>query len=357
VAIPIFDGHNDTLTQIFQSKPSEKRSFFEESAIGHLDLPRAKKGGLCGGIFAIFAPAPPDSPEREPYYGFKITEQGYSVNPGSALSQPYAQEFTDGVIDYLYQLEAQSEGEMKVVQSYSQLEDCLQSDVLAVVLHFEDAAAIKSDLSNLESYYHRGLRSLGVVWSRPNAFGCGVPFKFPASPDTGDGLSKEGKALVRECNRLGIMLDLSHMNEKGFWDCVRLTSAPLVVTHTAAHAICASTRNLTDAQIDAVGASHGVIGIYFVTENIREDGKKAGDTPLEQILRHIDYVVERIGADHVAFGSDFDGADVPVELGDASGLPKLVALLSEKGYDAQSIRKIANGNWLRVLRDTWKAYS
>ncbi len=355
-AVPtfVFDGHNDTLTRIFLGGPGARRLFLEGSIEGHLDLPRAKKGGLCGAMFAVFAPAPPDSPEADPYYGFRITADGYSIIPASAVSQSYAQGFTSEAVDILYALEAESGGAMAVVKTYAQLEDCLRKGVLAAVLHFEDAAAIKADLSNLESYYERGLRSLGVVWSRPNAFGYGVPFVFPASPDTGEGLSPAGKNLVRECNRLGILLDLAHMNEKGFWDCAGLSSGPLVVTHTAVHAICPSSRNLTDAQIDAVGASGGVIGIYFATENIRADGKQAADTSLEQVFRHIDHVVQRIGAEHVALGSDFDGADMPHAIEDVSGLPRIVALMSEKGYSAESVKMIASGNWLRVLRDTWK---
>jgi membrane dipeptidase len=209
-------------------------------------------------------------------------------------------------------------------------------------------------MENLKGYYDQGLRSLGITWSRSNGFGHGVPFEFDTSPDTGPGLTTAGKHLVRECNRLGIMIDLSHLNEKGFWDVASITDSPLVATHSAAHRICPSTRNLTDKQIDAVGETDGIIGINFHVGFIRSDGKGDSDTPIDDIIKHADYVANRIGVDHVALGSDFDGATMPDELGDVSGLPKLIAALSRGGFSDHEIRKIAHENWLRVLNQTWK---
>src|SRR4029079_204990 len=119
------------------------------------------------------------------------------------------------------------------------------------------------DLSNLEQWYDRGLRSIGLVWSRPNAFAEGVPFRCLSQRATGPGLSDAGRDLVRACNRLGILVDLSHLNEAGFWDVAALSDAPLVATQSNAHALSAATRNLTDAQLDAIGKSGGVVGINF----------------------------------------------------------------------------------------------
>jgi membrane dipeptidase len=192
------------------------------------------------------------------------------------------------------------------------------------------------------------------VWSRPNAYAEGVPFAFPASPDTGPGLTAAGKALVRECNRIGVMLDLSHLNEKGFWDVAGITDAPLVATHSNAHALCPTTRNLTDRQLDAVRDSDGMVGVNFAVAFLREDGREDEDTPVETVVRHVDYLVERVGIDRVGFGSDFDGAKIPRGIGDASGLPRLLEALAERGYDEAALRKLAHENWVRVLRATWK---
>jgi membrane dipeptidase len=170
----------------------------------------------------------------------------------------------------------------------------------------------------------------------------------------GPGLTDAGKALVRRCNRLGILLDLSHLNERGFWDVAETSDAPLVATHSCAHAICPSSRNLTDEQLDAIGKSGGVVGVNFSVGFIRPDAEMVPDTPLTQIVHHVSYIAKRIGVDHVAIGSDFDGATVPNELHDVTGLPKLVAALRDDGHDAASLRKITSENWLRVLDHTWK---
>jgi membrane dipeptidase len=202
--------------------------------------------------------------------------------------------------------------------------------------------------------YQAGLRSLGIVWSRPNIFGYGVPFQFPGSPDIGPGLTPVGHDLVRVCNQLGIMIDLSHLNEPGFWDVANLSTAPLVASHSGVHALCASPRNLTDRQLDAIKESGGLVGVNFHVGFLRADGQANADTPLAEIVRHINYMVERIGIEHVALGSDFDGARMPAELGDVAGLPKLMARFREHGYDETALRKIAFENWVRVLGQTWR---
>jgi membrane dipeptidase len=243
---------------------------------------------------------------------------------------------------------------MKVVRTAEELESCLRDGVLAAVLHFEGAENLGPDPGTLESLHEAGLRSLGLVWSRPNAYAHGVPFRFPASPDTGPGLTAAGRELVRECNRLGILVDLSHLNELGFWDVAGISDAPLVATHSNAHALCPTTRNLTNRQLDAIRDSDGMVGVNFAVAFLRDDGREEEDTPIETIVRHINYLVERIGIERVGFGSDFDGAKMPQELGDASGLPKLLAALNESGYNDAALQKLAHENWLRVLRHTWR---
>src|SRR5437764_598811 len=116
---------------------------------------------------------------------------------------------------------------------------------VAAIVHLEGAEALAPDLSNLDAWYERGLRSIGITWSRPNDFGEGVPYEFPASADSGGGLTAAGRALVRACNKLGILVDLSHLNWAGFWEVAELTDAPLVAMHSNAHALCAASHNLT----------------------------------------------------------------------------------------------------------------
>ena len=352
--IPVFDGHNDTLLNLHLPDRGEGRSFFERSDLGHIDLPRAREGGFGGGFFACYTPNPEDDGWTEES-ALTVTDDGYKVSGAPPLDPEYAQGFADGLVKDLYRLEEESDGSLRIVRTADDLEGCLHNRTIAAILHFEGAENLGPDPGALEPYYEEGLRSLGLVWSRPNAYADGVPFRFPSSPDTGPGLTDAGRELVSGCNRLGVLVDLSHINEKGFWDVAELSEAPLVATHSNAHALCPASRNLTDRQLEAIGDSDGLVGVNFAVGFLREDGGESVDTPLEAIVRHVDYLVERVGIDRVGFGSDFDGAKVPEGIGDVSGLPDLLAILREAGYDDASLRKLAHENWVRVLRSTWRA--
>ena len=350
--LPIIDGHNDTLLRLHQAASTDGRSFFTRSDQGHIDLPRALAGGLAGGFFALFTP---NKETPGDYPGAKKEGEGYEFPLPPPLDQPYALQYTIAMAARLFRLEAEGAGQIKVVRTADELTTCLREGVFALIFHIEGAEAIDTGLEALQVLYQAGLRSLGIVWSRPNAFGHGVPFKFPGSPDTGPGLTDAGRALVRACNGLGILIDLSHLNEKGFWDVAGLSNAPLVATHAGAYACCPSTRNLTDKQLDAIGESGGMVGVNFHVGFLRADGRRDRDTPLTEIVRHLSYIADRIGLDHVGLGSDFDGATMPQELGDVAGLPRLIAALRDHGYDEAALRKIASENWLRVLRETWRS--
>jgi membrane dipeptidase len=319
----VIDGHNDLVLHVWRGEPTL-----------HMDLEAARDAGYAGGFFALYIPSPPmDDPSGAEY----------SVPLPAPISFAESTRVADELYDTLCSLP---------VTLARSADDFREGQVTAIV-HMEGAEAIATDLSNLESWYGRGLRSVGLVWSRPNAFAEGVPFRFPSGPDTGPGLSDAGRELVRACNRLGILVDLSHLNEAGFWDVARISDAPLVATHSNANALCQSSRNLTDAQLDAVRDSNGVVGVNFAVAFLREDGTNIPETPLTEIVRHVDYFVERMGIDHVAFGSDFDGAGVPEELGGAKDFPKLVDALRDAGYDDEAVAKITHENWLRIFRATW----
>jgi membrane dipeptidase len=212
---------------------------------------------------------------------------------------------------------------------------------------------VDPELESLEALYERGLRSIGIVWSRPNAFAHGVPFAFPSSPDTGPGLTPAGAALVARCAELGVAVDLSHLNEAGFWDVARLDRGPLIASHSGAHALAPSARNLTDAQLEAIGASGGLVGVVFAVRFLRADGADDADTPLSTLVAHVRHVADRIGVAHVALGSDFDGATVPDAIGDVTGLPRLFDALRADGFTDDELELIAWGNWRRVLERAW----
>ncbi len=346
---PVFDGHNDVVLDLYRPEPGKERDFFTASAYGHLDLPRARMGGFGGGFFAIYVPPPPTS-KPTPH---QIPEPPYHLPLPPALDHHYALQTTLAMAARLFRLERESRGQLRICRAASEIADCLNNGVIAAVFHIEGAEAIGPDLTELDVLYEAGLRSLGPVWSRPNIFGSGVPFAFPASPDIGPGLTEAGKALIKACNRLRILIDLSHLNEAGFWDVARLSDAPLVATHSNVHAICPSSRNLTDRQLAAIRDSGGMVGLNFAVTFLRPDGRRDAEMPLSIMVQHIQYLVEHIGIDHVGFGSDFDGALMPAAIRDVSGLPRLLQALADAGFTPDELRKLAFANWLRVLRLTW----
>lgn len=353
--IPVIDGHNDTLTQIRLTEDDGKRSFLERADHGHLDLPRAREGGLAGGFFAIFTASPDWKKEKRPVLdeAGEALPDAWSVPLPPKLDRRVALRFTLSVMSDLFRLAGRADGDLEIVRSADRLGRCVDVGSFAVILHIEGAEAIDTRLEALDVLHAAGLRSLGPVWSRPNAFAHGVPFDFPRHPDTGPGLTRAGRRLVKRCNELGIMVDCSHLNAEGFWDVARISNAPIVATHSNAHALCPSPRNLTDAQLDVIALSGGVVGLNYAVGFLREDGASEPDTPLSEIARHARYIADLIGVEHVALGSDFDGAVIPAELGDAAGLPKLLDALREVGFDEEELRLIAYRNWIRVLEATW----
>ena len=278
--LTVFDGHNDTLTR------DDADAFATGREGGHIDLARARQGGLGGGIFAAFTGTPGDHP------------------PDGEPAAPVGQELAAGVVTRTLGrlLKLEREGHVVLARGPGDLDAAREAGTFAAVAHIEGAEAVDPGLLALDVLHAAGLRSLGPVWSRPNAFAHGVPFAYPSSPDTGPGLTPAGTRLVRRCAELGIAVDLSHLNEAGFWDVARLELAPLIASHSAAHA------------------------------------------------RH---VADRIGVDHVALGSDFDGAEIPRALGDVTGLPRLLDAFRDAGFGEDELERIAWGNWRRVLEAAW----
>lgn len=347
--LQVFDGHNDCLYRL----PAEDAgtTFFEGRPDWHLDYSRAVEGGFGGGLFAFFVEPSPETPPREQRR--HETADGFKLEPPPAPAIEYAQNVTEALFTRLDDLLETAGDRMTLIDSVANLRQTFHSDSIACVVHFEGAAAIEPDCSNIDSYYDRGLRSLGLVWSRSNQFGHGVPFEFPGHPDTGPGLTDAGKRLVEACNERGIVIDLAHLNEAGFWEVAERSSDPLVVSHAGVHELCRSTRNLTDEQLEAVADSDGLVGITFAASALRRDGQFEPATPLSILLDHIEYVVEAIGVEHVALGSDFDGAEIIDGVGDVSGLPAIFEGLKERGFSKSDRRAIAHENWFRVLENTW----
>jgi membrane dipeptidase len=336
--IRFFDGHNDVLSRLQEAGGERgpdrltdaERAFLDGGGEGHFDIPRSRSAGLAGGLFALF---PAESPDH------------YSTPPA------YADALADtlAMTARLCRLERASDGALRVATDGDELDQAMDDGALAAVLHLEGAEPIGPGLDELEVLYAAGLRSLGLTWSRPNRFATGVPFEFPGDPDQGPGLSGEGRALVAACDELGVLIDTSHLNTRGFWDVAELSERPFVASHSNAHALCPSPRNLTDDQLRAIGEHNGLVGLNYHVGFLRADGAEDTDTPLETLAAHATHIAEHAGVDSLALGSDFDGALMPHELADVTRLPALADALRAAGFTEDQLERIAWRNWRRVL--------
>jgi membrane dipeptidase len=340
---PVIDGHNDVLSHLQEQAAPDDAILVEDAAA--VTVPRARAGGFAAGMFAVLPPTGEWDVQR--------TAGGYEIPYSPAVPWEESARTNAALGARLIRLLAAADGQVRLVRDTADLDGCLAGEALGVVFHMEGAEAIDTDLDALDVWYAAGLRSLGLVWSRPNAFAHGVPFRFPSTPDTGPGLTEAGERLVRRCAERGIAVDLSHLNAAGFWDVARIDAAPLIASHSGVYELCTYTRNLTDDQLDAIAASGGLVGINFDVGSLREDGGDDADTPLSRIADHARYVAERCGVDHVALGSDFDGATMPADVPDASAYQRVLAALEAAGFAGPEVDQIAWGNWRRVLAAAW----
>ena len=284
--------------------------------------------------------------------------------------------YTIKYIDDLLRLIDRSDGRLRLVRDAEQLEQAVDSDELGLILHIEGAEAISPSLKELRPLYELGLRSLGIVHARRNIFGAGVPIPWsptgvihgiPQSmhdyglrngrelPAAESGLTDIGRELVWECQRLGIVVDVSHLTPQGLADTLGVSRLPVIASHSCAHAVAAHPRNLSDAELQKLAGNGGLIGMNFMVVFVRPDMKRETDVPVDAVLKHIDHIVNTIGDEHIAIGTDFDGAVMPDSLHDATTMPKLVTELDRTlGYSEDRIARICNGNFKRVLTEAWK---
>nr|WP_200960367.1 dipeptidase [Psychrobacter piscatorii] len=343
----IFDGHNDLLTRLWLSSADDPvHDFIYGTLPGHLDLKRCQQAGWMGGLFSIFLP---------PYAYVKNNHPDKLSNPSNSDFTP--QEIVDSCCAQLklaQQLQARSDGQIQICTSVAQIQVCQQKQQLAIVLHLEGAEFLAIEPDLLDVFYEAGLRSIGPLWNRKSLFGDGLNASFPHSPDTGSGLTCEGKELILACRDKHMLIDVSHMNERAFWDTLEIVDQPVVATHSNAHALCPQARNLTDQQLAGIKQSGGLVGVNFDVAFLRADGQRDTQTSLDVIVDHLAYLIDHLGEDQVGFGSDFDGCLLPDELSDISQISKLIERMQQRHFSDALIEKITSKNWFRVLDEIWQ---
>jgi len=308
----IIDGHCDTLGRVLEGQ----RRLGERSNIGQFDLPRALQGGLTLELMATFTS---------------------TLRPGTGARQ------TLQFIDVFFQeLEAYPDLALQAT-SVDNILRSKETGKVALMLSMEGAEGLEGDLRLLRAYYRRGLRCLGITWNRRNAAADGTEER-----GTGGGLSRFGVDLVKECNRLGIVLDLAHLAPRGVEDVLALADGPVIATHANSYALWPHPRNLTDTQLEAIAEKSGVVGFTPVPPFLGKDQKRSD---LSILLDHVDHMVSVMGEDGVGLGLDFDGVEDARVTGieDVSKLPNITRGLVKRGYGVEAIGKILGGNFMRVF--------
>jgi membrane dipeptidase len=309
----IFDGHCDTVLDIF----NKKRSLGEKSDYSHLDIPRMKKGGVNVQFFAAFI------------------EEIYK--PNASLKR------TLQLIDCIYQQIEKNKEEISIATDYEQIKNTIEADKIAAILSIEGGEALEGDLGVLRMLYKLGVRLLTLTWNQRNQIADGV-----GESQTGSGLTEFGFKVIDEMNKLGMLIDVSHLSETCFWEVIKRSKSPIVASHSNCYNLCPHLRNLKDEQIKAIAEKGGIIGITFVPDFLTNEKR---ETTIKDVTEHIDYLVKRVGVDYVGLGSDFDGTKVlPLGLEGVDKVPNITEELLNRGYKVEEIEKILGNNWVRVFK-------
>jgi membrane dipeptidase len=310
----VFDGHCDTILEVM----NQKRTLEKKSTFGHLDIPRMKEGGIDVQFFAVFI---------EDIY-----------KPDRALKR------TLQLIDCFYREMEKNQDDISLVTNYNQIEEVNSAGKIAAILSIEGGEALEGDLGVLRILYKLGVRLLTLTWNQRNRIADGI-----GESRTGSGLTEFGLNVIDEMNDLGMIIDVSHLSETGFWDVVKRSKTPIVASHSNCYTLCPHPRNLKDDQIKALADKEGVIGITFVPNFLTQEKRK---TTVKDVVKHIDYLVEKVGVDYIGLGSDFDGTgDLPLGLEGVDKIPNLTEELIDRGYKEKEIEKILGGNFLRAFKD------
>jgi len=320
----VFDSHCDRIMTLMPEEPKfgSPPPKLGRSLGGHLDL--LKEGGIDVQIYAVY------------------------IDP---RFHPIALRKSLQMIDVFQEEAKKLEDRISVCKSYGEVVDAVEAGKHAGVLAVEGGESLMGDLKMVSVFHKLGVRSMGLTHFPRNRLGDGS-----AESSSNSGLSGFGISVVEEINRLKMVLDVSHINEKGFWEALELSKAPAIASHSNCKALCDHHRNLTDEQIVALGEKGGTMGITYVAPFLEMqadpmDFSSAGSS-VERVLDHVDHAVELIGSEHVGLGSDYNGsAQTKIRgLEDISKTPNVTKGLVERGYSDADIENLLGGSFLRVLK-------
>lgn len=352
----VVDGHNDVIIEsILPGKDIGQRL-----KTGHTDIPRLLEGGVDVQVFAVWS-----------------DDKKWKNN---------AFEHANNQINALEKVINANASKIELAKNSKDIARINQAGKIAAIIGIEGGNMIEESIENLDSLYKRGARYLTLTWNYNLSWASAAAIEVKSKGNRGKGLSKKGEQIIHRMNELGMMIDLSHGGEQTFYDVLKITTKPILVSHSNAASLTPHYRNLDDNQLAALKQNGGVVGVNFYSEfldskyparvkelyesnhknmqdtqklstgkmysQLSPKQKNAANAPFDQVLKHIEYLVSKVGIDHVAIGSDFDGIESPPQgLEDVSKYPALTKALLERGYSETDVSKIMGLNFLRILKE------
>lgn len=318
------DTHCDTMGECIAR--SEGKVTLQNNP-GHINMEKLIRGGAMAEFFAIFIPT-------------------HDSGAGKGVTLPPYDYFQFVYKTYLKELEANKDV-LAPACNYDDIMANKAAGKVSSVLTVEDGVPLEGKMERLEEFYQKGVRLISFTWNYENSLG------FPNSKDPeimNRGLKQFGLDCIERMNEMGMLVDVSHLSDGGFWDVVKHSKKPFIASHSCCRALCNHTRNLTDEMLHALGEKGGVVGINFASQFLNEGAEY---TDIQSVVRHMLHIRDKAGLDALGFGSDFDGITSTLEFKDYTGLPLIVDALKPHFTDDE-IDKICNGNMLRLIRDTLK---
>ncbi|MFA1820345.1 dipeptidase [Virgibacillus oceani] len=326
----VVDSHIDTLMKVVEDETGLPAVDIGEETDFEIDIPKLQEAGLHVPFMAAFTAGHYDD---------------HAKNISDTLAPIHA----------LYWTEKNNSESFTIASTLDEIRQAVKDEKIAAVPAIEGAYSLAGEhaLELLHQYYDLGITTIGFTWNYSNALGEGADRVYNDRNNTPSdgGLTELGETIVKEMNRLGMLVDVSHMDEGTFWDVLDVTEEPIIATHSGVDALHSHPRNLTDDQLRALAENGGVIGIVFYPQFLTE----TGEATVGDIVDHIDHAVEIMGVDHVAIGSDFDGATLPADMQDSTDISMITEELEIRGYSSFDIMKIMGGNTLRVLQEVQEA--
>ena len=237
--------------------------------------------------------------------------------------------------------------DITLITNKEDLENVVSNNKIGALLSIENGKAIENNLDNIDYFYEKGIKIMGITWNDENLLGSGC------FSENDNGLTEFGKAYIKKLEEKNILIDISHTSERTFWDTIKNTNKTIIATHSNCYNICNHPRNLKDEQIKEIAKRNGIIGICFASPFLREDGI----ANVEDIVKHITYIINLVGEDYVGLGSDFDGLKEETKMQDIKGIKDVKLIedyLIKYGYSQNTVNKIMGENWLRVLKNIFK---